>query len=85
MQANNAEKLIKCFDVLNHYQSLECLIEAMPEGSSLLWCLEQRFYAFGVTKQAVDAYLYAEALHLRVCWAKQRSARSNARDAGIGH
>ena len=57
MQANNTETLIKCFDVLNHHQSLECLIEAMPEGSSLLWCLGQRFYAFGVIKQAVDAYL----------------------------
>lgn len=61
-QAKNTEKLFKCFEVLEDYKSLEYLIDAVAETSPLLMQLGERFYSFGMSRQAVNAYIKAGAI-----------------------
>lgn len=55
--ARNYEKLILCYSMLEDFKSLDTLIDVLPEGSPLLSSIAERFASFGMSKQAVRAYL----------------------------
>jgi WD repeat-containing protein 35 len=53
-QAKNSEQLVECFYVLENWAGLEKLIGTLPEGSSLLGVIGERFASVGICEHAVS-------------------------------
>ena len=56
VQANNNEKLIDCYALLEDYSSLEKLIPHLTDGSPLLTEIGKKFMTIGMASEAASAY-----------------------------
>ncbi|KAI4891829.1 hypothetical protein NFI96_003821 [Prochilodus magdalenae] len=57
LQGRNQERLAECYYMLEDYEGLERLADALPEDHKLLPDIGQMFVTVGMCEQAVSAYL----------------------------
>jgi len=56
-QAKNNEALVDCYYILENFKELEKLMHSLPEGSTLLKEIGEKFQSVGIAENAVAAYL----------------------------
>jgi len=56
-KANNLQEMVNCAYILDDYDNLNMLIEQIPEGSSFLGDVGDKFMSVGLCKEAVQAFL----------------------------
>ncbi|KAL5015359.1 hypothetical protein ScPMuIL_009629 [Solemya velum] len=56
VQGQNQERLSECYYMLEDYQGLEKMVQALPENHKLLPEIAAMFVTVGMCQQAVDAY-----------------------------
>lgn len=61
MQAKNSEMLIECFYALEDFASLGTLMDALPEGTTLLLNVGDKFQSVGLCNEGVAAFIKVQA------------------------
>ncbi|RZF44312.1 hypothetical protein LSTR_LSTR006862 [Laodelphax striatellus] len=56
-KANNVEKLVKCYQILENYEALETLMTSLPEKHPLLSQIGEIFVSVGMCHQAVITFV----------------------------
>jgi WD repeat-containing protein 35 len=56
-QAKNSEALVDCYYILENFKELEKVASSLPEGSSLLKAIGEKFQSVGIAEHAMAAYL----------------------------
>ncbi|CAH0392141.1 unnamed protein product [Bemisia tabaci] len=65
-KANNTEKLVVCYQLLEDFGALEAFIKNLDESDPLLTRIGEVFLTFGMCDQAVKAFLKAGAVNAAV-------------------
>ena len=65
-QAQNHEKLIHCYQILENYSGLESLLATLPEGHALLSRLGEIFLNAGMAEQCLKANLRCQNIKAAV-------------------
>jgi len=56
-KGNNHEKLVQCYYNLEDYDSLDKIVNQLPESHALLPVIADRLASVGLCEQAVKAYI----------------------------
>ena len=56
-KARNQEALVKCYYILEDYDSLEAMVDALQPGDKMLPKIGGMFASVGMAEQAIEAYV----------------------------